>query len=121
MTSTKPQTPDLASIGLAPVDPTRPCACGWTVCLPGKADLRGRPKAHRDAADYDPQTDLTFIELSCEARTKAVFAPGHDARFKGLAQTAALLGGDLMNSDGLSASPQVVLSALLMPLVFRLV
>ena len=110
-TNTNTSTLDLSALGLAPVDPTRPCACGWTVVLPGKANLKGRPKSHREVADYDEQTDLTFVELSCEARTKGTFAPGHDARLKGLAQTAALLGGDLAR-DGLTVDPWTLVGEL---------
>lgn len=114
MNSTKTQTApalDLAALGLAPAaKPTVPCACSWTVVLPGRADLTGRPKAHRDAAEYDAETDHTFVALACEAQTQSRFAPGHDARLKGLAQTAALLGGDLAK-NGQSADPLTVLQA----------
>ena len=116
--STTAKVTEAALSALVPAPTTRPCACGWSVVLPGNrvGDLAGRPKAHRDAAEYDPQTDMTFIEIPCEATTKAIFAPGHDARLKGLAQTAAILGGDL-SKDGLSADPVRVLQAIAPDLV----
>lgn len=108
-------TPDLSALGLGTAlqKPTRPCACGWTVVLPGDRtnDLQGRPKAHREAAEYDAETDSTYVDLGCEARTQGTFAPGHDARLKGLAQTAALYGGDLLR-DGLTVGPRDLLGAL---------
>jgi hypothetical protein len=94
----------------AKAEPTlRPCACAWTVALPGQVDLKGAPKAHREAADYDAETDWTFIELGCGRETASIFAPGHDARLKGLAITAARFGGDL-SRDGQSADPWTLLS-----------
>lgn len=102
---------DVAALGLAPLaKPTRPCACAWTVDVPGRADLTGLPKAHRDHAEYDAETDRTFVAVPCDAQTQGTFAPGHDARLKGLARTAVLLGGDLTRG-GQSADPATVLSA----------
>lgn len=116
--STTTKATEAALSALVPTPAVRACACGWSVVLPGNriGDLTGRPKAHRDAAEYDPQTDQTFVTLPCEATTKAVFAPGHDARLKGLAQTAAILGGDLAK-DGLVADPVRVLQAIAPDLV----
>jgi hypothetical protein len=108
--TTAPTAPTLTLAPLA--KPERDCQCRWTVRLPGRADLTGRPKAHRDAAEYDAETDHTHVALDCDRTTQSVFAPGHDARLKGLAQTAVLLGGELVRTDGLAATPEDVLAAL---------
>lgn len=77
------------------------CACaGWTAVLPGLPDLKGTPKAHRAAAEHDEATNQTTISIQCAGLTKATFAPGHDARFKGLAITAARFGGSMAKEQG---------------------
>lgn len=78
------------------------CACsGWQVAIPGnQLALKGAPKAHRDAAEYDTETNWTTISLECGKMTSSTFAPGHDARFKGLAITAARFGGEMQIARG---------------------
>jgi hypothetical protein len=77
-----------------------PCACSVTSISFGgdrRADL---PKKFRDLADYDVDTDTTIVDTLCEEVTEKVFAPGHDAKFKGLMQVALRFGGDASIRDG---------------------
>lgn len=87
------------------------CACaGWTVAIGGEQTaLKGAPKAHRDALEYDNETHWNTISLECGKMTTATFAPGHDARFKGLAITATRFGGEMQIDRGgvlVSMSPE---------------
>jgi hypothetical protein len=83
-----------------------PCLCGLV-----RVDFNGEemtiedlPRKYRAWAEYNPDTHWIHVETGCEALTYKVFAPGHDARFKGLLQTAHRQGGEVW-FDGVSTSP----------------
>ncbi|MBI1376758.1 MAG: hypothetical protein GC157_04645 [Frankiales bacterium] len=80
-----------------------PCLCGQIrIDIPGDTDPKTLPASQRGYLD-DPTADeagWTYLQTECTAETRRLFAPGHDARTKGLLQTAARLGASVTVLDG---------------------
>lgn len=73
-----------------------------------QVSIEDLPKKYREYAElnhFDEGGGWVHVETGCETLTAKLFAPGHDARFKGLLQMAHRQGGDVVFiQDGLSVS-----------------
>jgi hypothetical protein len=86
---------------------THPCLCGQIrIDIPAETDkpfnAQALPRNHRAYLDtvIGDEAGWVYLETMCDQETKRTFAPGHDARVKGLLITAARLNGDVTVLDG---------------------
>lgn len=88
----------------------RYCLCGM-VRIDYNAEqvsIEDLPKKQREWAErnmYEDGGGWIHVETGCTRETQRLFAPGHDARFKGLLQTAHRMGGSVW-FEGVSTEPE---------------
>lgn len=105
-------TPDEIVIEVEADKPSkeRPCLCGQ-IRIDYDAEqvsIEDLPRSQREYAEinmFDEGGGWVHVETGCVTLTKRLFAPGHDARFKGLLQTAHRMGGEVW-FEGVSTSPE---------------
>lgn len=105
----------------------QPCTCSrvWISFPWSDEALRGLPRQQLEFAEVDEigedeagaPVKVWTIQIPCEATTRSTFAPGHDARFKGLMQTALRRGGEAHLTEGgmLVSTDPVSLTAQIAP------
>lgn len=95
----------------AKVNKYKPCLCGLIrIDFPAATvAIEDLPKKHREYATLNTEGyedgGWLHLETGCEVMTLRLFAPGHDARFKSLLQTAHRMGGEVA-FGGASSSPE---------------